>query len=221
MKMDDVSIDLEEGLASHDPAAYDDDWKQMQREYDPEDDDDDNRLNDDSAAESPDPLALAQEAMLHSQEAVDHEIEQIINKKMPSDSGSENHNNFGDDEEETAQQYDPNHSKQVYYDEEEYDAEEQQSQELEAAEPIHPDLIAAAQEMGLDLNSEQMRELQKFIVQQNINEDSEGDGEHEQEKVEIDEQEGQEEESLELEELDENEKQVLLQYLEDEYDKNP
>jgi hypothetical protein len=30
--------------------------------------------------------------------------------------------------------------------------------------------------MGLDLNSEQMRELQKFIVQQNINEDSEGEG---------------------------------------------
>ena len=72
-------------------------------------------------------------------------------------------------------QYDDAHGKQVYYDEEEeYDAEEQQSQELEAAEPIHPDLIAAAQEMGLDLNSEQMRELQKFIVQQNINEDSEG-----------------------------------------------
>lgn len=60
--------------------------------------------------------------------------------------------------------------------------------------------------MGLDLNSEQMRELQKFIVQQNINEDSEGDGEHEQEKVEIDEQDDRQEESLELAELDENEK---------------
>jgi hypothetical protein len=39
--------------------------------------------------------------------------------------------------------------------------------------PIHPDLIAAAQEMGLDLNSEQMRELQQFIVQQNIVDQSE------------------------------------------------
>ena len=39
--------------------------------------------------------------------------------------------------------------------------------------PIHPDLIAAAQEMGLALNSEQMRELQQFIEQQN----KEGEGE--------------------------------------------
>jgi hypothetical protein len=69
--MDDVSIDLEEGLASHDPALqYEDDWKQMQlqreEEYDPEEDDY-HRLNDDSAAESPsDPLAMAQEAMMHN-----------------------------------------------------------------------------------------------------------------------------------------------------------
>lgn len=85
LKMDDVSIDLEEGMASHDPAAYEDDWKQMQlqKEYDPEEEDSYRRLNDDSAAESPDPLALAQEAMLHNAEAVDQEIEQIINKKLP------------------------------------------------------------------------------------------------------------------------------------------
>lgn len=129
LRMDDVSIDLEEGLASHDPAAYEDDWKQMQmqREYDPEDDEDDyHRLNDDSAAESPDPLAMAQEAMMHNQDAVDQEIEQIINKKLPqdSDSGAENHAGFVDDEVDPAQRFDQ-HSKQVYYDEEEYDPEEQ------------------------------------------------------------------------------------------------
>lgn len=70
LKMDDVSIDLEEGLASHDPAQQyeDDDWKQMQmqrEEYD-EEEDDYHRLNDDSAAESPDPLAMAQEAMMRN-----------------------------------------------------------------------------------------------------------------------------------------------------------
>lgn len=41
---------------------------------------------------------------------------------------------------------------------EEYEFDEGQD------EQIHPDLIAAAEELGIDLNEEQMRELQKYIV---------------------------------------------------------
>lgn len=33
---------------------------------------------------------------------------------------------------------------------------------------LHPDLIAAAHQMGIDMDSEQISELQKFIAQQNI-----------------------------------------------------
>lgn len=91
----------------------------------------------------------------------DQEIEQIINKGQP--------NGYQDDE-----------SGQKEYDQEDLMDEEDQDQigdeDLMIGEgntPIHPDLIAAAQEMGLDLNSEQMRELQQFIVQQNIVDQSE------------------------------------------------
>ena len=33
---------------------------------------------------------------------------------------------------------------------------------------LHPDLIAAAHQMGIDMDSEQISELQRFIAQQNI-----------------------------------------------------
>lgn len=72
--MDDVSIDLEEGLQSNDHGHYDEDWQRMQLEG--------SQLNDNSAAESPDPLQLAQEAMLQSADDADQEIEHIINKKL-------------------------------------------------------------------------------------------------------------------------------------------
>lgn len=47
------------------------------------------------------------------------------------------------------------------HDEEEYDEEEGEGDSNYPGDetPIHPDLIAAAQEMGLALNSDQMREL--------------------------------------------------------------
>ena len=61
--------------------------------------------------------------MLHNQNDVDQEIEQIISKKMQREST------------------------------EEYEFDEGQD------EQIHPDLIAAAEELGIDLNEEQMREL--------------------------------------------------------------
>lgn len=41
--------------------------------------------------------------------------------------------------------------------------EDDEGEDDEEGPPIHPDLIAAAQEMGLALNSDQMRELQQFI----------------------------------------------------------
>ena len=44
---------------------------------------------------------------------------------------------------------------------------------------IHPDLIAAAHKMGVDLDSEQIHELQKFIEQQNIDLDAAEDEESE------------------------------------------
>ena len=44
---------------------------------------------------------------------------------------------------------------------------------------IHPDLIAAAHKMGVDLDSEQIQELQKFIEQQNIDLDNEEESEAE------------------------------------------
>ena len=56
---------------------------------------------------------------------------------------------------------------------EEGDEDDEGQEQIEGDTPIHPDLIAAAEEMGLDLNSEQMRELQQFIVQQNIVDQSE------------------------------------------------
>lgn len=60
-----------------------------------------------------------------------------------------------------------------YYDEEEdEEPADDNGEHVDEDEPIHPDLIAAAQEMGLDLNSQQMRDLQYFIAQQNINEES-------------------------------------------------
>ena len=37
---------------------------------------------------------------------------------------------------------------------------------------IHPDLIAAAHKMGVELDSEQIHELQKYIEQQNIDLDA-------------------------------------------------
>ena len=48
---------------------------------------------------------------------------------------------------------------------------------------IHPDLIAAAHQMGIDMNSEQIHELQKFIEQQNLNLNQE-ESEDEVEEVE-------------------------------------
>ena len=42
---------------------------------------------------------------------------------------------------------------------EEGDEDEEGQEQVVGDTPIHPDLIAAAEEMGLDLNSEQMREL--------------------------------------------------------------
>ena len=45
---------------------------------------------------------------------------------------------------------------------------------------LHPDLLAAAHKMGLNIDSEQIHEIQKFIEQQNLElnedgEDSDGD----------------------------------------------
>lgn len=47
---------------------------------------------------------------------------------------------------------------------------------------IHPDLIAAAHKMGVDLDSEQIHELQKFIEQQNIELDGAEESEAEQDE---------------------------------------
>lgn len=58
---------------------------------------------------------------------------------------------------------------------------------------IHPDLIAAAHKMGVDLDSEQIQELQKFIEQQNIDLDDEG--EHSEGDEDQDQLEGEEDQS--------------------------
>lgn len=51
------------------------------------------------------------------------------------------------------------------------DDDEQEGEEVkvdeEGNELIHSDLIAAVQQMGLELNSDQMRELQNYIAHQN------------------------------------------------------
>lgn len=77
--------------------------------------------------------------------------------------------------------------------------------------------------MGLELNSDQMRELQQFIVQQNIVDQSEEEYDQEQvQEVQIDEQKDDEAKMMiDLNQLDEGEKQMLLQYLQEEYDKHP
>ena len=67
------------------------------------------------------------------------------------------------------------------YDEEDDMADDQPAGEDEMQMQIHPDLIAAAHKMGVELDSEQIQELQKFIEQQNIDianaEESEGEQE--------------------------------------------
>ena len=60
------------------------------------------------------------------------------------------------------------------------DDEDEDQDEDELQMQIHPDLIAAAHKMGVELDSEQIQELQKFIEQQQI--DLDGGEESEQEQ---------------------------------------
>lgn len=97
----------------------------------------------DYGSEEEDPMQLAHAAMMGQEDNVDQEIEQIINKQQ--------FNGAAEDE---------------YDNEDARNEEGYQDDDGEDDSPINPELIAAAQEMGLDLNSEQMRELQQFLVKQ-------------------------------------------------------
>lgn len=97
----------------------------------------------DYGSEEEDPMQLAHAAMMGQEDNVDQEIEQIINKQQ--------FNGAAEDE---------------YDNEDARNEERYQDDDGEDDSPINPELIAAAQEMGLDLNSEQMRELQQFLVKQ-------------------------------------------------------
>lgn len=106
-------------------------------------------------------MSLAHAAIMGQEDNVDQEIENIINKQQFDDQADD-----GDYDNEDGRN----------------DDEYQQEEEEVDDSPINPELIAAAQEMGLDLNSKQMRELQQFLVKQKQGEQSNAYGEEDGEE---------------------------------------
>ena len=138
VQMEDVSINLEDGMNSADdlnlPADHP--MKNQNQNYGQEDDSFDKR----------DPLEMAQEALMgQGADEADQEIEQIINKKQGWHDQS--------DEDELDEEQYAQYQQQLAGSQEQLVDQEEEEEEVEGDdEVIHPDLIAAAQEMGLELN---------------------------------------------------------------------